>query len=273
MKSAKLLGRAAAALAFAAALAAPIAASAHRQFMLPSMTVLSGEDPWITVDAAVSNDLFVFEHMPMRLTGLIITGPDGGKVEAQNSFTGKYRTVFDVQLSKPGTYRVANVGDGLSASYKLGAETKRWRGTAAEMATAIPKEATEVKLNYSQRRVEFFVTSGAPTETALKPTGQGLELAPVTHPNDLVLGEDATFGLLIDGKPAADVEVTVAPGGVRYRDDRGEMKLKTDAAGRFTVKWPEAGFYWLEATVKGGPSPVAGAERSASYVGTFEVLK
>jgi uncharacterized GH25 family protein len=271
--SAKLLGRAAAALAFAAALAAPLAANAHRQWMLPSMTVLSGADPWITVDAAVSNDLFVFEHMPMRLTGLVITGPDGGKVEPQNPFTGKYRSVFDLQLKTPGTYRIANVSEGANASYAVAGETKRWRGSLEELATAVPKDATDVKISYSQRRVEFFVTSGAPTQTALKPTGKGLELSPITHPNDLVVDEPAVFALLIDGKPAAGVDVTVEAGGGRYRDDRAPITLKTDAAGKFTIKWQDAGFYWLEATVKGGASPVPGAERSASYVGTFEVLK
>ena len=62
-------------------------------------------------------------------------------------------------------------------------------------------------------RVETFVTLGAPTTTALAPTGQGIELVPVTHPNDLVAGEAATFKLIRDGQPAADMEVTVARGG------------------------------------------------------------
>jgi hypothetical protein len=44
--------------------------------MLPSSTVLS-TDGWITVDAAVSNELFYFDHVPLRLQSLMITGPDG----------------------------------------------------------------------------------------------------------------------------------------------------------------------------------------------------
>lgn len=35
---------------------------------------------------------------------------------------------------------------------------------------------------------------------------------PVTHPNDLVNGEAATFQMLLDGKPAAGLEVTVTKG-------------------------------------------------------------
>ena len=259
--------------ALAAALALPMSAEAHRQWLLPSMTVLSGDDPWVTVDAAVSNDLFVFEHVPMRLDQLVITGPDGAPVKPENASTGKYRSTFDVHLSKPGTYRIASAGTGVNASYKQGTETKRWRGPAADLAKSIPADATEVKINESVRRVETFVTAGAPTTDALKPTGVGLELQPVTHPTDLYAGEAAKFRLLMDGKPAADVEITVAPGGIRYRNETGEMTLKTDAAGEFSVTWPTAGFWWMEASSRGGQASIPNAQRSALYVATFEVLK
>ncbi|WP_309645712.1 DUF4198 domain-containing protein [Phenylobacterium sp.] len=259
-------------LSAVAVLAIPAAASAHRQWLLPSSTVLSGNDPWITVDAAVSNELFYFDHNPMRLDSLTVTAPDGAKGEIKNGSTGKYRSTFDVQLDKPGTYKIGSASDGLMASYKLNGEQKRWRGAAAEAATAIPKEATEVKLTESSRRLEIFATRGAPTKEVLKLTGKGLEVDFVTHPNDLVVSEPAQFKLLLDGKPAAGVEVEVVPGGNRYRAATGEMKLTTDAQGAFTAKWPGAGMYWLEATVRGGKSTIANAERSASYVTTLEVL-
>ena len=183
-----------AAVSLMAVLAVPVAANAHRQWLLPSATVLSGNDPWITVDAAVSNDLFYFDHVPMRLEGITVFAPDGSKGEIKNGATGKYRSTFDVQLDKPGTYNVANVSDGLMASYKLNGEAKRWRGPLADLATAIPKDATEVKLTQSQRRLEIFATRGSPTKEVLKVTGQGLELEPVTHPNDLVSGEARAEG-------------------------------------------------------------------------------
>ena len=43
--------------ALALAICLPLSAQAHRAWMLPSATVLSGEEPWITVDAAVSNGI------------------------------------------------------------------------------------------------------------------------------------------------------------------------------------------------------------------------
>lgn len=267
-----LLRTACAVAALTAALAAPLAAQAHRQWLLPSTTVLSGSDPWITVDAAVSNDLFIFEHVPMRLDGLVITGPDGQPVQPQNAATGKYRSTFDVQLAKPGTYKIASVGDGVMASYKLNGEQKRWRGAEAELKSAVPAEATEVRISHNQRRVETFATVGEPTVEALQITGKGLELAPVTHPNDLFAGETAQFRLMLDGEPASGVEVSIVRGGVRYRDEPGEMTATTGADGLFSVTWPEPGMYWLEAGVRGGPSPIEGAQRAAGYVATLEVL-
>jgi len=252
------------------ALAAAPAAHAHRMWLAPSATVLSGTDPWVTVDGAVSNTLFYADHVPMRLDGVQAIGPDGQPVELKNGATGKYRSTFDLQLAKPGTYKIANVAEATMASYKLGGETKRWRGPAAQAATAIPKDATDVQITHSLRRVETFVTSGAPNATALKPTGKGLELEPISHPNDLVASEKARFRLLNDGKPAAGVEVEVVLGQARYRDKGVELKVKTGADGTFEIAWPEAGLYWLEAGVQGQGD--GGARRSLGYVATLEVM-
>lgn len=260
----------AAAVAALVSLAAAPAAHAHRMWLAPSATVLSAADPWVTVDAAVSNTLFYADHVPMRLEGVRVTGPDGQPVEIRNGSTGKYRSTFDVQLAKPGTYRIANVAESAMASYKQGGETKRWRGPAAQLATAIPKDASDVQVTHSLRRVETFVTSGAPNATALKPAGRGLELEPISHPNDLVASEPAKFRLLNDGKPAAGVEVGVVLGSTRYRDKGVEMKATTGADGVFEIAWPEAGLYWLEAGVQGPGEN--GQRRSLGYVATFEVL-
>src|SRR5690606_41558913 len=62
-------------------------AEAHRVWMLPSATVLSGNEAWVTVDGAVSTDLFYFEHVPLRLDGLAISAPDGSAVEAARKST------------------------------------------------------------------------------------------------------------------------------------------------------------------------------------------
>ena len=251
----------------------PQVAEAHRAWLLPSATVLSGEEAWITVDAAVSNDLFFFEHNPLKLDALTIVAPDGSEIEPQNASTGKFRSTFDVELKKPGTYRMAVASNMVFAQYKLSGEEKRWRGPLEKLEQEIPKGAADLKVTQSQRRLEAFATLGAPTEETLKVSGSGLELEPITHPNDLFANEEANFRLLIDGKPAADLEVSVVRGGIRYRDDLGETKVKTDKDGKFAVTWAEPGMYWLEASLTDDkPTIDKATERRAGYVATLEVL-
>lgn len=265
--------------AAAAAIALPAAVQAHRQWMLPSMTVVSGEgdDVWVTVDAAVSNDLFYFEHQPMRAEISVLL-PDGTPGEVKNRAQGRYRTTFDVQIGKRGTYKIYYANDGVMGSYKLNGEEKRIpRGTTtATLASVIPAGATDVRTSESSNRNEIFVTAGEPTTTVFKPTGKGIELVPVTHPNDLVMGEDATFQFLLDGKPAAGLPVTVIPGGIRYRDQLHQQDLKTGTDGKVTIKWTEPGMTWINVTTpraerEEGAPPAPGGRR-ASYVTTLEVM-
>ena len=277
------------------AICLPLSAQAHRAWMLPSATVLSGEDPWITVDAAVSNDLFYFEHFPLRIQGignldtmpaggppgmrprpaavLQLFAPDGSAIKAENGNIGRYRSTFDLHLTQKGTYKLAIANSGLFASWKEGSENKRWMGKAEDFAKQVPANAAELKVAQNNSRMEVFVTSGNPTDTVLKTTGVGLELAPITHPNYLFAGEAAEFTLLLDGKPAAGVEVSVIPGGNRYRDELGEIKATSDANGAISITWPNAGMYWLEAELSSTEGVVAPAtERRASYSATLEVL-
>lgn len=287
----KMLLRAAAGLALATALAAP--AAAHRQWMMPSATTLSGDDVWVTVDAAVSNDLFYFEHQPMRTTNMKAWAPDGSEAKIENASTSRYRSTFDVHLTQKGTWKIASAVDSVMGSYVLNGKTERLPRdtTVATLAQAIPAGATDVKTAEASNRNEIFVTVGEPTTTVFKPSGKGIELVPVTHPNDLIAGEAATFQFLLDGKPAADLPVTVIPGGIRYRDQLNQIDLKTGADGKVSVKWPEPGMYWLNVTTGGGrgeggpeggpgagadgaarPAPSGPPPRRASYVTTLEVL-
>lgn len=288
-------------LAVAAAglvLALPLAANAHRGWIVPSFTVLSGDGAWVTVDAAVSNELFYADHNPMRLDAVVVTAPDGSVDKIQNALTGKYRSTFDVQLAKPGTYKIGSAVSTVMASWTQDGQVKRFRGSPEDFARQVPAGAADLKTIKSFNRNETFVTRDAPTTTVFAPTGKGLELVPVTHPNDLVAGEAATFKFLLDGKPAADLEVTFAPGNSRYRATPGDFKVKTGADGAFKVTFPEAGMYWMNAVVRtgetgrgpgggmggpGGPgapggapppaTPLPGDGMSASYTATLEALR
>lgn len=289
--------------ALALAVCLPLSAQAHRAWMLPSATVLSGEEPWITVDAAVSNDLFYFEHFPLQIEGvgeplvlpnqkaaaekkdanpaparpranLEIIRPDGSTAEPQFGNTGRYRSTFDVQLDQKGTWKLAIVNQGLFARFEQDGKMQRWSGKAADFAQQVNPTADKLQVTETASRMEVFVTSGNPTDEVLKPSKQGLELVPETHPNDLVADEAAVFQFLLDGQPAANLEVSVVPGGNRYRDELNDLTLKTDQDGKISIDWQGPGMYWLEAVAETQPqlkdSPAQ--KRRASYSATFEVL-
>ena len=292
-------------LAAAALLSIPAGLSAHRMWLLPSGTVFSQAGNWVTVDAAISNDLFYADHQPGRLESIRVWQPDGSAGRLQNGATGRYRSVFDVELDKPGTWKIGSESASVMGSFKVdgverrvggrggppggGGMAGRSAGAGAEprpvpaggepprlppVAVAdIPANATDVRLTQVSMRNEIFVTAGEPTTTVFRPTGQGLEFAPITHPDELVAGEAARFRFLIDGKPAAGIKVTVIPGGKRYRDGEGAMELATGADGVLTVKWPGAGMYWLSATATDNkPTAPRATDRRMTYNATLEVM-
>lgn len=230
----------------AAMLMAGTAAQAHRPWILPSDTMFTAGDNWMTVDAAISENLFYIDSFAPQWKP-VTYAPDGTVVAAENPSTGKMRATFDLHLTKPGTYKIAAVVNQISGSYMLGGERKSLpRGTTEEtMATAVPAGATDVWQAPNNQRIETFVTAGEPTDTVFKTTGKGLEMVPVTHPNNLGVGEPATFQFLLDGKPAADLPVTAVAGGARYSNGLKQIDGKTDAQGKVTLTWPQAGMYWV----------------------------
>lgn len=268
-------------LVAAALLSAPAALSAHRQWLLPSGTIFSGENPWVTVDAAVSNDLFYADHVAGRLEGMKVWQPDGTPGKIENGATGRYRSVFDVKLDKPGTWKIGYENSAVMGSFKVNGEEKRIgrrgppRPDAPPPLTVndIPANATDVRVTEIMGRNEIYVTAGAPTTTVFKPTGKGLELSPITHPDELVAGEPAKLRFLVDGKPAAGLKVSVIPGGKRYRDAEGGVELTTGADGVLAMTVPNAGMYWINASMTDKNTSVPRAtERRLSYTTTVEVM-
>jgi uncharacterized GH25 family protein len=270
-------------------------AAAHRQWLLPSATVLSGEDPWVSFDGASSNDLFYADHRPMNLSTVKVWAPDGSEAAIQNGSTGQYRSVFDVKLDKPGTWKIGTQMSNLTGTFKVNGEERRVGGRPGGMAPGggpggaggpapgqgpqivsasdIPANATDVKLTEMSSRNEVFVTSGEPTTTLFKSTGKGLEFVPVTHPNELVSNEPASFRFLVDGKPAANLKVSVIPGGKRYRDGEDGIDVTTGADGVAKINWPMAGMYWLNATVTDtNVTDPRATSRRLSYTTTLEVM-
>src|SRR5690606_32284394 len=111
-----------------------------------------------------------------------------------------------------------------------------------------------------------------PSKTVLSVAGNGLEMQPITHPNDLFAGEQARFRFLMDGEPVAGAEVTVIPAGMRYRNSQDAITTVTDAKGLVSIAWPSAGLYYLEAEYEDERAKAPATARQGSYTASFEVL-
>jgi uncharacterized GH25 family protein len=184
-------------------------------------------------------------------------------------------------MAKPGTYKIALVTQSVMASWKANGEVKRWRGSEAELAVNVPAGAEELNVSRTASRLETFVSASKTDDAVFKPTGAGLELVPLTHPNDMRAGEQATWRFLLDGKPAANQAFSLIPGGVRYRGTLGEIRMSTDAKGEITFRIPDAGMYLVSSSWPAAAAPQAGNQpagprpmppRRATYAATVEVL-
>lgn len=259
-------------------LAVSLPAQAHRAWITPAATQLSAENSWVGFDAAISNDIFHADHRPMGLEAISVISPSGEKVELQNAQVGKHRSVFDIALAEQGTYKAAVSSATFTARW-VDEEGKRAyfppRGqiaSAKEVKKAIPKKAKELEISQNYRRIETFVTAGAPSKGVFAVNKQGLELSPITHPNDLYAGEAASFQLLINGKPAANAKVSAIRDGMRYRNQQDAIEVSTDKDGKFSITWPQAGMYWLNANYADDKADKPASKRAASYTAVVEVL-
>ncbi|MBO9580089.1 MAG: DUF4198 domain-containing protein [Sphingobium sp.] len=265
---------------------------AHRNWLLPSATIFSAGDDWVTIDAAESSDLFFADHRPLQLNNVKVWAPDGTESKIENGSSGRVRSTFDVHLDKPGTWRIAMVQSGANGSFKVNGE--EWRlggrrpapiapaGGGAAPAPApkfvssideIPANATDVKITEMSGRNEVFATNGEPTDTVFQTTGKGLEMVPVTHPAELVKGEPARLKFLVDGKPAQGLKLTVMPGLKRYRDGDGSFEIMTGADGIATIDFPEAGMFWMTTSLTDDkPANPKATARRMSWTATMEVM-
>ena len=202
--------------------------SAHPVWILPDMfNVSSEEGEWVTFDVSASHTVFGYDK-PMPLGGLKILSPDGDSNYLGNHFSGHRRSVFDYHIVQEGTYRFTYPRQRYYwTQFKAGKrESLRYIGANKIEATPrLPKNYRELKTTAYDMESSAYVTKGAPSTLVLENRDRGFQYIPITHPNDLIVGESATFKVLLDGEPMADVGIEFTPAGTRYRDERLNYSL------------------------------------------------
>ncbi len=246
-------------------LAGATAAHAHMPYVLPTLFD-AGKADHVTVTSAFAEDAFVPE-VAMRDAPFHLVAPDGSQATTGPVTYLRDLSVFEADLKTDGTYRITT-GQRAGRKGKMFRVGDAWvmRGEGGD-----PKPGAQEVEVQSMTLADAYVTRGQTTQAALKPVGTGLEIQPVTHPNAIVSGSDASFVLLFDGKPLPATQVTLFRSAGVHDGRKVATETKSDAQGRFSLQPDDAGTYLILVRHRGAAP--AGSEtpyRSYTYTLAFD---
>ncbi|MGR5192262.1 DUF4198 domain-containing protein [Vibrio rotiferianus] len=235
-------------------LAAATTAQAHPRWVLPSHFTVSKEGgDWLTFDVTASHGTFVFDK-PAGSEQAFVIMPDGRSERPNFVVRGKRRSMFDFYFEEEGTHKVAiNNQPSYYTQYKAGRrDTVKWaKASKADRASVIPEKARDVVTQLSYTRAESYVTVGMPTEKALEIEGKLLEMKPLTHPSDIIEGEEVIFQFFFNGDPQQGVTAEITREGTLYRNHQEQIDVVSDKDGKITFTPEVAGRYLMKANYKG----------------------
>ncbi|CAH1523518.1 putative exported protein [Vibrio owensii] len=235
-------------------LAAATTAQAHPRWVLPSHFTVSKEGgDWLTFDVTASHGTFVFDK-PAGSEQAFVIMPDGRSERPNFVVRGKRRSMFDFFFVEEGTHKVAiNNQPSYYTQYKAGRrDTVKWaKASKADRASVIPEKARDVVTQLSYTRAESYVTVGMPTDKALEIEGKLLEMKPITHPSDIIEGEEVIFQFFFNGEPQQGVTAEITREGTLYRNHQEQIDVVSDKDGKITFTPDVAGRYLMKANYKG----------------------
>ena len=235
-------------------LAAATTAQAHPRWVLPSHFTVSKEGgDWLSFDVTASHGTFVFDK-PAGSEQAFVIMPDGRSERPNFVVRGKRRSMFDFYFEEVGTHNVAiNNRPSYYTQYKAGRrDTVKWaKASKADRASVIPEKARDVVTQLSYTRAESYVTVGMPTEKALEIEGKLLEMKPLTHPSDIIEGEEVIFQFFFNGEPQQGVTAEITREGTLYRNHQEQIDVVSDKDGKITFTPEVAGRYLMKASYKG----------------------
>ncbi|MGR5421389.1 DUF4198 domain-containing protein [Vibrio sp. PNB22_4_1] len=235
-------------------LAAATTAQAHPRWVLPSHFTVSKEGgDWLTFDVTASHGTFVFDK-PAGSEQAFVIMPDGRSERPNFVVRGKRRSMFDFYFEEEGTHKVAiNNQPSYYTQYKAGRRdtVKRAKASKADRAGVIPEKARDVVTLLSYTRAESYVTVGMPTEKVFEIEGKWLEMKPLTHPSDIIEGEEVIFQFFFNGEPQQGVTAEITREGTLYRNHQEQIDVVSDIDGKIIFTPEVAGRYLMKANYKG----------------------
>jgi hypothetical protein len=238
--------------------------NAHSPFIVPT-SFEPLHQGWVSLDAGFAEVFFQSEVAFDKGNFQVLT-PAGEWVAPARLEQFTTRSLVEYQAVAEGTYRFSTGvrKAAIFRMYEIDGERKHTR----DPKEVLPKGAKILDHYQSVTLAETYVTLKTPTKTALKPYNQGLEIVPVTHPNDIYAGEIFSVSVLLDGKPLRDTEVSLFTGYDLGEQEKATLTAKTNKDGKVEFTTANTGIYLLYVR-QSAPAPKGAEAPNYGYVYTL----
>ncbi len=219
---------------------------AHQQWLAPNLFVTDAEPVWITFDHTFSDRRFQPGSSPGAYYQWWVVSPDGVSQSVPSLFLGKTRTVGEIELQAPGTYRLEGVEASMPWTQLRIDGEERWQpGSRAEHVGS----DIIVSRRYFSKALAY-VSMGAPSATTTHATKDPLEITFDAHPNTLKSKEAFSVTVLSYGQVVSNQPVALYPERGSAHDD-ATVECRTDSQGRCSLNAPQPGRVILTTEAKG----------------------
>lgn len=182
----------------------------------------------VTLDASFAEQFFVPEAAVSNASFEVVT-PSGKIVGVDEVVNLSTRNVLEHTLEEEGTYQFST-GKRMGAIFRVYMKDGE-RGSMRGNDKPLPEGAELTEHFQSVTFATSYVTKKGPTETALKPRNEGLEIVPINHPNSLFANESFSFKILYNGKPVPEHEVAFYQGKDQFSEESDVEKVITNSEG------------------------------------------
>lgn len=213
----------------------------EQQQILPNFFYTNDESPWLGIEHISGNQRFSGYGLG---TPLWITHPKGWRTRPSSIFVGQTRTIGEIELRDPGTYRIETDSP---AQYVTEIEVggkRRWVGKSKDQLPG--KKILQSAHRWSHTTT--FVTVKKYTKRVLEATGAFLEIVPVTHPNKIFVGKPFVIRVMSRGQSVPDQEVQAYSEMNSGYD--ATLVAVTDAKGECELTFPSPSRYLLTANLR-----------------------
>ena len=214
----------------------------HQQWILPNFFYTDRESPWLGVEHTWGDQRFVPGQGPGTL--LSIFHPEGWHIGPSSTYVGQTRTVAEMELTEPGTYRIET---DRPAQYVAEIEVdgkKKWVNKPKDQLPG--KKIIQSAHRWSH--TSSFVTVKEYTQGVLEATGAFLEIVPVTHPNKIFVEKPFIVRVLSSSQPVPDQKVHAYSEMASGHD--ATLAAVTNADGECELIFPSPGRYLLTANLR-----------------------